>query len=396
MKLAFIIYEGMTALDLIGIYDPLTRLGNGFIKGLEWDLCAFSNPVHDIQGMIFTANKIKPDLSQYDVVIIPGGLGSRERIKEPDFLQWISTASQVPLAASVCTGSLILGAAGILKGKRATTHPTAFDILEKMDVQTVHTRIVDEGNVVTAGGVTAAVDLGLYLCQKIAGTETAEKIRSQMDYPHPLLSQTETQSAQNKKSERIGNVIRNTRETQIEINLNIDGSGKSQIDSGLPFLDHMLTQVAVHGLFDLEIHAKGDIEIDPHHTMEDIALALGQAFREAAGDRTGIRRMASEFCPMDESLAQVTVDFSGRPYAVTQVEWHTPLIGMLPASLFQHFFESFATEARCNLHASIMYGRDDHHQAEALFKALGRALSTATRVDPRRSNQVPSSKGKLF
>lgn len=191
-------------------------------------------------------------------------------------------------------------------------------------------------------------------------------------------------------------VTRQTGETQIEVRLDIDGSGIHQIDTGLPFLDHMLTQVAVHGLFDLYIKASGDLHIDPHHTLEDVALTLGSAFQQALGDRAGIVRMASADCPMDESLAWVAVDFSGRPYTVFQADWHGPMVGGLPASLFAHFFESFALNARCNLHSAVRYGRDDHHQTEAMFKALGRALCAATRVDPRRAGRVPSSKGVLF
>ena len=191
-------------------------------------------------------------------------------------------------------------------------------------------------------------------------------------------------------------INRRTGETEVEIRLDLDGSGRHQINTGLPFLDHMLTQIAVHGLFDLAISAKGDLHIDPHHTMEDVGLALGMAFQQALGDKAGIVRMASYDCPMDESLAWVAVDFSGRPYAVVNVDWHSPSVGGLPVSLFAHFLESFAFQARCNLHCAVRYGRDDHHQAEAIFKAMARALCAATRIDPRRAGQVPSSKGILF
>ena len=189
---------------------------------------------------------------------------------------------------------------------------------------------------------------------------------------------------------------RQTGETQVEVRLDIDGTGRREINTGLPFLDHMLAQIAVHGLFDLYVQAQGDLHIDPHHTVEDVALTLGSAFQQALGERTGIVRMASADCPMDESLAWVAVDFSGRPYTIFQVEWHSAMVGGLPVSLFAHFFESFALNARCNLHAAVRYGRDDHHQAEALFKALARALCAATRIDSRRAGQVPSSKGILF
>jgi imidazoleglycerol-phosphate dehydratase len=193
---------------------------------------------------------------------------------------------------------------------------------------------------------------------------------------------------------RIAKINRKTSETDIQLVLNLDGSGNYQIDTGIGFLDHMLSHVAVHGLFDLQINAIGDLQIDPHHTLEDCALVLGQAFDQALEQRQGIVRMASTYAPMDETLAFVAIDLSGRPYAVVQAEWHTPTVGGIPTSLLPHFFESFATTARCNLHARLLYGRDDHHQAEALFKALGRALDSATQVDPRRSG-IPSTKGTL-
>jgi imidazoleglycerol-phosphate dehydratase len=190
-------------------------------------------------------------------------------------------------------------------------------------------------------------------------------------------------------------ISRKTAETEISLSLNIDGSGKTSIATGVGFLDHMLRHMAVHGLFDLEVKATGDLEIDPHHTVEDIGIALGQAFDQALGDRKGIMRMGSAYAPMDESLAFVAVDLSGRPYAVIQAEWHTPAIGLLPTALIPHFLESFAFNAKINLHARVAYGRDDHHQAEALFKALGRALDAARLIDPRRSGSVPSTKGTL-
>ena len=194
---------------------------------------------------------------------------------------------------------------------------------------------------------------------------------------------------------RTAELSRQTNETQIEIKLNLDGKGEHTISTGIGFLDHMLTHLAVHGLFDLVVQAQGDLEVDTHHTMEDIALVLGQTFDQALGDRKGIVRMADCFAPMDETLAHVALDLSGRPYAVIQANWNTPYVGNIPATLFPHFFESFAVTARCNLHAHILYGRDDHHQAEALFKAWARALDQATQFDPRRANRIPSTKGTL-
>ena len=194
---------------------------------------------------------------------------------------------------------------------------------------------------------------------------------------------------------RKAEVSRQTNETQITVRLDLDGTGKHEISTDIGFLDHMLTHLAVHGLFDLSLQAKGDLMIDPHHTVEDVALTLGQAFDRALGDRKGILRIGDCFTPMDETLAHVAVDLSGRPYAVIQVEWHTPYVGNIPTTLFPHFFESFAVTARCNLHARVLYGRDDHHQAEALFKAWARALDAATQMDARRAENIPSTKGTL-
>lgn len=194
---------------------------------------------------------------------------------------------------------------------------------------------------------------------------------------------------------RTAKISRQTNETQITIKLDLDGTGKHEIATGIGFLDHMLTHLAVHGLFDLTVQAKGDLEVDSHHTVEDVALTLGQAFDQALGDRKGISRMGDCFVPMDETLAHVAIDLSGRPYAVIQAEWHTPYVGNIPTTLFSHFFESFAVTARCNLHARVLYGRDDHHQAEGLFKAWARALDIATQIDPRRAGAIPSTKGSL-
>jgi len=190
-------------------------------------------------------------------------------------------------------------------------------------------------------------------------------------------------------------IDRKTNETEIHLELDLDGTGKWQIETGVGFLDHMLSHVAVHGLFDLTLQAKGDLHIDVHHTVEDCALALGTALDKALGERRGIVRSGSAYMPMDESLAFVAVDLSGRPYSVIQAEWHSPYVGNIPTSLFPHFLESLAVTGRMNLHARVLYGKDDHHQAEGLFKALGRALEAATRLDPRRGKSIPSTKGTL-
>jgi imidazoleglycerol-phosphate dehydratase len=194
---------------------------------------------------------------------------------------------------------------------------------------------------------------------------------------------------------RRSTVKRETKETKIEISLNLDGSGQYDIATGLGFLDHMLTHIAAHGLFDLTVCAEGDLHVDAHHTVEDVALVLGIAFDQALGDRKGIVRMAHAYAPMDETLAFVAVDLSGRPYTVVDVAWTGPEVGNIPTTLWEHFFASFAVTARANIHARVLYGRDDHHKAEALFKALARAIDAATQLDPRRAGSVPSTKGVL-
>ncbi len=195
-------------------------------------------------------------------------------------------------------------------------------------------------------------------------------------------------------NERTSEVHRVTRETDVLLTLCLDGSGAADINTGIGFYDHMLHHVAHHGLFDLTVRATGDLHVDEHHTVEDVAIALGQALDRALGDRAGITRMADAFVCMDESLAQVVIDLSGRPYCVFQAEF-TPLrMGNFSTSLVPHVFETLAVHARSNVHARVLYGRDDHHKTEALFKALGRSLGAAVALDPRRSG-VPSTKGVL-
>lgn len=195
-------------------------------------------------------------------------------------------------------------------------------------------------------------------------------------------------------SARTAYVQRQTRETSVEVWLNLDGAGEADIHSGVPFLDHLLSHAAVHGLLDLRVQAQGDLEIDEHHTVEDIAIVLGQALDQALGRREGIRRMGEAHVPMDEALAFAAVDLSGRPYAVIDAAFARPAIGALGTDMIPHFLETLAFHARMNLHARVLYGSSDHHRAEALFKALGRALRQAVEIDPRRAG-VPSTKGVL-
>lgn len=194
---------------------------------------------------------------------------------------------------------------------------------------------------------------------------------------------------------RSATITRKTNETDITLSLNVDGKGKADIQTGVGFFDHMLHHVAVHGLFDLTVQASGDLHIDAHHTVEDVAIALGQALDQALDKRGGITRMGHAYVPMDEALARVVVDLSGRPFAVFDAPFAAPMLGTMPTALVQHVFESLSVHGKMNLHAQVLYGRDDHHMAEALFKALGRALDMATQLDSRRGGVVPSTKGKL-
>jgi imidazoleglycerol-phosphate dehydratase len=194
---------------------------------------------------------------------------------------------------------------------------------------------------------------------------------------------------------RTAEITRTTGETQIRLVLNVDGSGQAQIETGIGFLDHMLTLWAKHGLFDLTVAAQGDLHIDEHHTAEDTCICLGRALDQALGERRGIVRTAHSYVPMDEALARVAVDLGGRAYCVVHAEFRTPRVGQLGTDLVPHLFESIATPARMNLHAHVLYGHNDHHKIEALFKAFGRALDIATRYDPRLANAVPSTKGVL-
>lgn len=193
---------------------------------------------------------------------------------------------------------------------------------------------------------------------------------------------------------RAATVNRSTRETTVSVDLALDGSGAAGVETGVGFFDHLLTALATHGLFDLQVKTTGDLVIDDHHTVEDTALALGAAFAEALGDRAGIRRFGDARAPMDEALAEAVVDFSGRPYAAIDLELTTPYVGNLTTQNLPHALEAFARTAGLTLHLRSR-GSNDHHVAEAAFKALARALREAVEIDPRRGGQVPSSKGSL-
>jgi len=194
---------------------------------------------------------------------------------------------------------------------------------------------------------------------------------------------------------RTASVSRSTKETQIKIDLDIDGTGVSKIETGIPFFDHMLTLFAKHGLFDLTVKATGDIDVDYHHMVEDVGIVLGQAFKEALGNKEGIHRYGFFLLPMDESLARVVIDLSNRQAFVYNVDYKFPMVRDFNIVLIKEFFQAFANSAACNLHMQLEYGEEPHHIAESLFKCMARALDRATTKDPRLKDALPSTKGAL-
>ena len=194
---------------------------------------------------------------------------------------------------------------------------------------------------------------------------------------------------------RTATVERNTLETQIAVTVNLDGDGKSSFETGVGFLDHMLDQVARHGMIDIDIKAKGDLHIDAHHTVEDIGITLGQAFDQAVGDKKGIRRYGHAYVPLDEALSRVVIDFSGRPGIEMHVDFQRAVIGDFDVDLFYEFFQGFVNHAKVTLHIDNIRGRNAHHIAETVFKAFGRAVRMALETDPRMAGQMPSTKGSL-
>jgi len=194
---------------------------------------------------------------------------------------------------------------------------------------------------------------------------------------------------------RTAEVVRSTRETQIRVRLNLDGAGGARLSTGIPFLEHMLDQVARHALLDLEVEAKGDLHIDAHHTVEDIGITLGQAFARAIGDKAGVRRFGHAYVPLDEALSRVVIDFSGRPGLEYHVKFSRGLIGEFDVDLVQQFFQGFVNHAQVTLHVDNLRGDNAHHQCETVFKAFARALRMASELDPRGAGTVPSTKGSL-
>jgi imidazoleglycerol-phosphate dehydratase len=196
-------------------------------------------------------------------------------------------------------------------------------------------------------------------------------------------------------TDRTARVARNTKETQITVGVNLDGTGKATFSTGLPFLEHMLDQVARHGLIDIEVDAKGDLEIDAHHTVEDIGITLGQAVAEALGEKRAVRRYGHAYVPLDEALSRVVIDLSGRPGLIYEIDFPRARIGEFDVDLFLEFFQGFTNHAKCTLHIDNLRGRNAHHIIETVFKAFGRALRVAVERDQRMGDALPSTKGAL-
>jgi imidazoleglycerol-phosphate dehydratase len=194
---------------------------------------------------------------------------------------------------------------------------------------------------------------------------------------------------------RTAEITRNTNETKIRVAINLDGTGRQQLATGVPFLDHMLDQIARHGMIDLDIHADGDLHIDSHHTVEDVGITLGMAVAKAVGDKAGLRRYGHAYVPLDEALSRVVIDFSGRPGLEFHVPFTRAMIGQFDVDLTQEFFRGFVNHAQVTLHIDNLRGVNAHHQCETVFKAFGRALRMAVEVDPRAGNSIPSTKGVL-
>jgi imidazoleglycerol-phosphate dehydratase len=337
MKIAFLIFPDIKLLDLLLAAEPLQQLHTLGLapRNLQVDYVSENALPAGLEAAL-TASlikaKISAPLTEYDVVVLAGK-------QTPALKTWINT--------------MHLEAVLLSCANRAETF-----------------------------------FLSLKLCELAAGKEARHKVAEALGLPDEIIDGKVL-------TLREASLSRKTKETSINLSLNLDGTGKHKISTGIPFFDHMLSQIAVHGMFDLIIQAKGDLEIDPHHTIEDVGLALGKAFDQALGDRKGLVRMANACVPMDESLAQVSLDFSGRPYTVVDAVWNDIKVGDLPVTLITHFLESFAVQAHCNLSVRLITGGDDHHRAEAIFKAFARALDAATQLDPRRMGAVPSSKGVL-
>lgn len=362
MKVGIIYSPLASVVDVAGLVQTFSISKRLFSDvDIQCEICSFLPQKSQETGINISPDFVGLPLSGFDIVVLPGSNGYEKLKTDIHWLTWVQGAGSESKFYGFHEGISIVNLANVPNQWQSNTRSplnsffvalqVLADILEPEQIRTI---------------------------ARTLGIESSWQTYLQM--------MNIRQSA----------LSRDTAETQIWVNLALDGSGKSNINTRIPFLDHMLNQIAKHGLFDIELNANGDLEIDQHHTMEDCGIILGDAFRLALGDKKGINRMASTSVPMDESLATVTIDFSGRPYFVIQSKWNGENIAEIPISLIEHFLESFAIAARCNLFIQVQAGKDNHHMCEAIFKALARALDQASSLDERRLDQIPSTKEKIF
>jgi imidazoleglycerol-phosphate dehydratase len=380
MKITFLLSPETILLDWLQVFEPVLRLRQlAYGEEGQW-AC--------------TASTLLPEEMQAALTLLGVPMQPLDTAEASDILV---VAGQPSISAGVAVSSAYLKSAIriAVAGKsdpadeKISACRLTRNLWQNLDRFKQGLAETGSGNstLMTGEGASSARAIGLALCALLTDEAVCRKVAENIGVELPERAAV--------AGERFAAIERKTAETRIQASVAIDGSGKHTIQTGLPFFDHMLTQVAVHGLFDLKIQAEGDLDVDAHHTVEDVALTLGKTFDQALGERRGLVRMASSSVPMDESLAMVSLDLSGRPYTVFEVEWYATEVGGISTTLIKHFFESFAIQARCNLHIRLLSGGDDHHRAEAIFKAFGRALDAATRIDPRRLGDLPSSKGVL-
>lgn len=359
MRIAIVSYPNVCSMDVAGISSLLEALPKEVQQEFEWETCCFL-PIKSIaDGLIINCTHVGLSLEKFDILFLPGLQPQVAFEPTQEFLHWLSTAPQSARWIALGDSHKMLGKIGIVP-----------DTLPSFPY------------------LMAGYLAGLWIIN-ISQPDIAGSLANKAG-----ISQI-WQQALRQINGRSADIYRKSAETEITIHFRLDGSGVSDVKTSIPFLDHMLAQISRHGLFDLRLQAMGDLEVDEHHTIEDCGLALGEALATALGDRRGIQRMGSAIVPMDESLTSVSIDFSGRPYSVIQARWNGNKVAGLPVSVIEHFLESFASAARCNLFVQVLAGNDNHHMSEAIFKALARALDQATSLDSRREGKIPSTKERL-
>lgn len=362
MKIGIIFSPSASVVDIAGLIQTFTLSKQLFSDlDIQFEICSFLPQKTQETGITINAGFVGLPLSGFNILVVPGSGGYEKLKSNISWLTWLQAPATVSKYYGFHEGISIVNLIKVPNQCKSSSNNPLNGFFVALLVL----------------GQTLEPEKILSIARALGLESTWQTFLQTMNIRQSALS-------------------RDTAETQITVNLALDGSGKSNINTRIPFLDHMLNQIAKHGLFDLELNAHGDLEIDQHHTIEDCGIILGDAFRLALGDKKGINRMASTSVPMDESLATVTIDFSGRPYFVIQSKWNGENIAEIPVALFEHFLESFAIAARCNLYIQVHSGKDNHHMCEAIFKALAKALDQACSLDVRRLNQIPSTKEKIF